>query len=53
MNFDFSDKEKAFFAQINDAMTAFADERDLESADLSTIRDHLSGALAALAHQGT
>jgi alkylation response protein AidB-like acyl-CoA dehydrogenase len=52
MNFDFSDKEKAFFAQINDAMTAFADERDLESADLSTIRDHLSGALAALAHQG-
>ena len=52
MNFDFSDKEKAFFAQINDAMTAFADERDLESADLSTIRDHLSGALAVLAPQG-
>ena len=52
MNFDFSDKEKAIVARINDAMTAFAEERDLESGDLSMIREHLAGALSALAPLG-
>ncbi|MBC2744169.1 MAG: acyl-CoA dehydrogenase family protein, partial [Desulfosarcina sp.] len=52
MNFDFSDKEKTYFSQVNEAMTAFAEERDLESADLSIIREHLTGALSALAPLG-
>ena len=52
MNFDFSDKEKVFFAQVHDAMIAFAQERDLESGDLSTIRDNLAGAISVLAPLG-
>ena len=52
MNFDFSDKEKAYFDQVRDAMIPFASERDLESGDLSTIRDNLSDALSVLAPLG-
>lgn len=52
MNFDFSDKEKAYFDQVREAMTTFAGERDLESGDLSTIRDNLAGALSVLAPLG-
>ena len=52
MNFDFSDKEKAFFSQVHENMVTFAKERDLESGDLSKIRGHLAGALSVLAPLG-
>jgi alkylation response protein AidB-like acyl-CoA dehydrogenase len=52
MNFDFSDKEKAYFDQVRDAMTTFAAERDLESGDLSAIRGNLADALSVLAPLG-
>ncbi len=52
MNFDFSEKENAFLAQVNAAMTALAEECDLESGDLSMIRKHLAGTLSALAPLG-
>ncbi len=52
MNFDFSEKEKAFFSQVKDGMAAFAEARDLEAGDLSMIRKHLAGALSALAPLG-
>jgi len=49
MNFDFSEKEKMFLAQVSDTMTTFAKARDLESADLSMIRNQLTDTLAVLA----
>jgi alkylation response protein AidB-like acyl-CoA dehydrogenase len=49
MNFDFSEKEKTFLAQIGDRMATFAKARDLESGDLSTVRNHLTDTLAVLA----
>ena len=52
MNFDFSDREKAFFSQVNDAMIDYAGSRDLESGDLSTIHGHLDGALSRLGPMG-
>ena len=52
MNFDFSDREKAFFSGVDEVMTAYAKDRDLESGDLAMIRDHLAGALSALAPLG-
>jgi alkylation response protein AidB-like acyl-CoA dehydrogenase len=52
MNFDFSDKEKAYVDQVREAMTSFAGERDLESGDLSAIRGNLAEALSVLAPLG-
>ena len=52
MNFDFSDNEKMFLAQISDTMTAFAKAQDLESGDLPMIRNHLTDTLAVLAPLG-
>ena len=49
MNFDFSEKEKMFLAQVSDTMTTFAKARDLESGDLSMIRNQLTDTLAVLA----
>ena len=49
MNFDFSEKEKTFLAQVSDTMTTFAKARDLESGDLSMIRNQLTDTLAVLA----
>ena len=49
MNFDFSEKEKRFLAQVSDTIAAFAKKRDLESNDLSMIKNHLTDTLAVLA----
>ncbi|WP_319407299.1 acyl-CoA dehydrogenase [uncultured Desulfosarcina sp.] len=49
MNFDFSEKEKTFLAQVSNTMAAFSKAQDLESGDPSMIRNHLTDSLAVLA----
>ena len=48
MNFDFSDEEKAFFAEAKDAMASVAEKRDLECGGRDTIRENLLAALEVL-----
>jgi alkylation response protein AidB-like acyl-CoA dehydrogenase len=52
MNFEFSDNENAFFTELSSALGKFAQDRDLESGDLESVRGHLGEALTALASLG-
>jgi alkylation response protein AidB-like acyl-CoA dehydrogenase len=52
MNFDFSATETAFFAELGSTLRKFAQDRDMESGDLETVRGNLAAALAALAPIG-
>jgi len=48
MNFDFTDQEKAFFAEIKEALHVLEESRDLEGSDLDAIRENLLAVLAVL-----
>ena len=52
MNFDFSATETAFFTELSDALGKFAQDRDLESGNLESVRGNLAAALAVLAPRG-
>ena len=48
MNFEFTATETTFFAELSGALSKFAQDRDLESGDLETVRGNLAAALAIL-----